>query len=332
MARLHRISLNDQEFTAHPGQKLLDAALVAGVDIPHDCRAGRCGACLTTVRAGITLGGESHQSGVVHACQARVFSDLAVAVESLPPVRQIEARLIRLVDRSADVVELTIALRTQLHILPGQFCRFTFRGYPARLFSPTAPLTGHPPDGRIRLNVKRVNGGRVSPDLGTAIQRGHHVTVEGPYGHAFLRTAETSRLVLAASGTGFAPIWAVGHAALCENPHRSVVIIAGARELKQLYMAPALEFASRFPNVEIILTVENQQAAYPGVRTGRPADHIPPLGPDNIVYAAGAPRSVDAIGQLASAAGAKFYADPFEAAGVEVKDWIARAADWLRAG
>ena len=333
MAKRHRICLNGGlEFTARSGQLLLDAALGSNVDLPHDCRAGRCGACLTTVRSGITLGGETTQNRLVHACQARVFSDLELVAESLPPVSKTEARLVRILNASVDVVELTIAPQSPLQILPGQYCRFAFRGYPVRAFSPTAPLARYVPGDHIRLHVKRIRGGRVSSALGTEIQRGHRLTVEGPYGHAYLRPKLENRLVLAAGGTGFAPIWAVAHAALCENPMRRMVIVAGARELGHLYMAPALEYASRFPNVDVILTVTNAHTTYPGVRTGRPAEHIPSLSADDIVYAAGAPDGVAAAGQLAAAVGASFYADAFEAAGNETTDWITRATAWLRTG
>ncbi len=332
MKKLHRIKLDGQEFTARSGQVLLDAALMACVDIPHDCRAGRCGACLTQVQHGITLGGDTMRGDVVHACQARVFSDLTLAIEQLPPVVQVEARLISVVDLTPGVVQLTIAPEQPLRILPGQYCRFSFHGYPARAFSPTMPLDGQAPGDRIFLNVKRVRDGRVSSRLGGKIRSGHQLTIEGPYGHAFLRTGRRNRLVLAGSGTGFAPIWAVARTALHEDATRSMVIVAGARELRELYMAPALEFACRFPNVRITLTVEEQHSSYQHVLVGRPSDFMPELSAGDIVYAAGAPKSVETIGRLAKSAGATFFSDPFEPAGTESADWLTRAAGWLRAG
>ena len=93
MAIRHQITIDGQSFLAPAGQLLLDAALSNGIELPHDCRAGRCGACMTRVERGITLGGETRQRGMIHACQARVFSDLTLAVEALPPVDRIEARV-----------------------------------------------------------------------------------------------------------------------------------------------------------------------------------------------------------------------------------------------
>jgi CDP-4-dehydro-6-deoxyglucose reductase, E3 len=249
MAKQHQIRLHGDVFTARSGQLLLDAALAAGVDIPHDCRAGRCGTCLTSVQRGITLGGETLHRGVVHACQSRVFSDLSIAVEPLPPVTSIEARVTRVVDVTPDVVEVTIAPDQPLVRAPGQYCRFTFRGFPARAFSPTVPLDGRLRGDLISLNIKRVRNGRVSMNLGSRIKRGHQLTIDGPFGHAFLRPGRHNRLILAGSGTGFAPMWAIGHAALSETPLRPIVFVAGARTARSLYMAQALEAAGRFPNV-----------------------------------------------------------------------------------
>ena len=331
MAKLHRISIAGQEFHARSGQFLLDAALTSGVDLPHDCRAGRCGSCLTRVAAGITLGGETRQAGMVHACQARIFSDLRLEVEALPPPGRIQGKVIRIVDLAKDVVEVTIEPSRKFEMLPGQYCRFRFRGYPARPFTPTAALGTLRDDGLIRLNIKRVRDGRVSPQIGRAIKTGHAVTIEGPFGHAFLRPRSTRRLVLVGSGTGFAPMWAVAAAALRENPARSIVLVAATRKLASLYMAPALDLASRHVGVKIVACVDELPRMHGLLIPGPAINHLPPLDRIDIVYAAGAPRLVDAVGDTAVAAGATFFADPFESAANQQQGWFDSARAWLRA-
>ena len=39
-------------FEAAPGRSLLDAALEQGVDLPHGCRSGTCGACAVEILEG----------------------------------------------------------------------------------------------------------------------------------------------------------------------------------------------------------------------------------------------------------------------------------------
>ena len=332
MAKQHRVELNNETFSAHSGEVLLDAALVAGVDVPHDCRAGRCGTCITRIRRGVTLGGETQHRGMVYACQARVFSDLSLSIESLPAVKRVDGQVMHVVDLSHDVVEVTLRPAVPLDILPGQYCRFTFRGFPARAFSPTAPLDGAPDNGKIRLNIRRLENGLVSANIGKIIKRGHRLIIDGPFGHAFLRPQQSNRLILVGTGTGFAPVWAICDAALKENPARDIVVVTGARTIASLYMWRALGLASRFRNVTVIATLEQGFASHPQLKPGRLLDHIPAMTRDDIVYAAGSPAMVEAMGRLSQQAQALFYRDPFEAAANGSDDWITRALDWLRTG
>lgn len=329
MAKLHKIVLHGETFHARSGERLLDAALVNGVDLPHDCRAGRCGSCLLRVRSGITLGGETPQPGMVRACQAMAFSDLDLEIEPLPPVDRVQGKIVKLADLAEDIVEITIAPSRKLDMLPGQYCQFRFRGFPARAFSPTAPLAT-PHDHRyVNLNIKRVRDGRVTPHFGKSIRPGHAVWIEGPFGQSFLRPRLANRLVLVGSGTGFAPIWAVAAAALRENPTRSIVLIAATRRLASFYMAPALDQVRRFPNVSIIANVEELAQAYGSLVPGRAIDRLPRFLSDDIVYAAGAPALVEGVAETAEAAGATFYSDPFEPAAPQPQGWLESAKAWL---
>ncbi len=332
MATTHTVTLGADTFTVQSGQVLLDGAIASGVDIPHDCRAGRCGSCMTELKAGITLGGETRQRGTIYACQARVFSDLKIEVEPMPQVDSVRATVSVLVDLTPDVVELTITPKKSFTYLPGQYCRFTFNGFPTRCFSPTAALDGSAASGSFHLQIKRVRQGRVSTNLGEKIKTGHGLTIEGPFGHGFLRPGLDNRLVLVAGGTGFAPIWSVADAALRENPRREVVIVVGVRKLSSFYMGAALDIASRLPNVQIIATAEERQCEFHSVSFGIPADQVPELLATDIVYAAGSPVMVDFVGERAQLVGATFYSDPFESAAAGAEDWLTRAITWMRTG
>ncbi len=332
MARLHKICLGNDTFHARSGQLLLDAALLSGVELPHDCRAGRCGSCLTRVRQGVTLGGEGRQFGIVHACQARVFSDLKLEIEPLPPVVRVKGMVVELIEMAEGIVEVTIKPDRRFAVFPGQYCRFSFRGFPARPFSPTSAMTSVASDGLIRLNIKRVRGGRVTPQLGQTIPVGHPVAIEGPFGQAFLRPGLDNRLVLVGSGTGFAPIWAVAATALRENPHRPIVLLAASRTTGAFYMAPALELAHQFPSVSVIAAIDDLPRSQGLLLAGAAIKHLPQVAGGDIVYAAGAPALVDAVGVVADAAGATFYSDPFEPVAQTAPGWLDKARDWLQAG
>ncbi len=178
MSNYKNVSIKGRTFRVRAGDVLLDGALANGVDIPHDCRAGTCGTCMVQVVKGQTVCGETHTQGMVHACQARVVSDLEVEMEDVPEIDTTRARLTGLRELAPDILELTIAPEKSISYLPGQYFRFAFNGFPARAFSPTAAFDGRIGGRVIHLNVKRVRGGRVS-----SCSR-HHDTAGTPAAYA----------------------------------------------------------------------------------------------------------------------------------------------------
>ena len=331
MTRVCTVEVNGERFSAYCGDLLLDAALMSGVDIPHDCRSGRCGTCRVRIVSGRCFGGSDGDPDYVHACQGRIVSDLKVTVEDMPEIVSVPGRVAALVPRAPDVVEVCIALAHPIGYLPGQYCSVQFRGFPPRCYSPTSALEWPCDPGLLRFHVRLLPGGRVSSALGREIAQGHRVKITGPFGSAFLRSHPSHRLVLVAGGTGFAPIWSIAEAAITELPRRELVLVAGARTLASLYMIPALCRLALFPHVAIIPVVSSRQSVSEVVRLGHPADYLPPLSRRDVVYCAGSPAMVESIIGLASAAGARCYSDPFEPAPEQREDvgLLARAADWL---
>jgi NAD(P)H-flavin reductase/ferredoxin len=331
MQKVCKVSVNGEEFSANCGDLLLDAALSNGVDIPHDCRSGYCGTCRVNVASGRAFGGSDGGSDVIHACQARVISDLKVEIEDVPETLTEGGRIVELVRLASDVAEVAIAMPQPVEYLPGQHYKVQFRGFPARCFSPTFPLEG-PFDATIlRFQVRLVPNGRVSSALGRDIRVGHRVKLVGPLGAAYLRTGHRGRIVLVASGTGFAPMWSIAGAAIGERRDCEMAFVVGARTLGSLYMLGALCQLARYPRVAIIPVVSEAQTMSPAVRTGRPTDFVPRLSPSDVVYTAGAPAMVESVARLAKAAGARCYMDPFVPQGREAEERSlqARVAAWF---
>ena len=314
MAKTCTVAVNGQTFQAKAGDVLLDAALVSGVNISHDCRSGVCGSCLTKVVRGSTILGETAVPGMVHACQARILSDLDIEAEEAPEISFADGHVSALRRLAADVVEMTIEPERRLAHLPGQYFNFKFGGFPARSYSPTRPLNRQPRARSITLQIRLHERGKVSGQIGRAIRTGHPVAVEGPYGSAFFREGKTARLILVSSGTGFAPIWTIACAALRENPHRHILVIAGVRTDDTIYMSTALERLVRFPNVDVIVTIGRRPGLSNLVRKGYPNDHLPALSADDIVYACGPGQMIEALTPVAVAAKAQFYSDLFDPA------------------
>ena len=75
-----RLTLDGRDHTVpiRAGDTLLQAALAAGIDAPHNCTQGRCGSCMSWLRSGEVsmaniraLSPRKIERGYVLACQSR---------------------------------------------------------------------------------------------------------------------------------------------------------------------------------------------------------------------------------------------------------------------
>jgi NAD(P)H-flavin reductase len=312
MSKTCKVTLNNEPFLANCGDLLLDSALMNGIDLPHDCRSGICGACRVRLVDGRVFGGHEQGDDMIHACQARVVSDLRIVTEPVPDQVSMSGRVANIARLAPDVIGVDVELPKPLHYLPGQYCKVQFRRFPARSYSPTYPLEGSPDHRLLHFHVRRLSDGAVSSALGRNIRVGHRVKVTGPLGSAFLRPNHAGSIVLVASGTGFAPMWSIAVAAIMERPQRELIFVVAARKLQSLYMHSALCRLALFPNVTIIPTVSEPQSLSLAIRVGKPTDHLPNLSRNDVVYASGAPAMTEHVARIAKAAGAKCHTDPFQ--------------------
>ena len=325
MRQLVSITYNGVTFSAYPGDVLLDAALRAGVGMPHDCRSGVCDACLVRVVSGTTEGGEGPDPGTVRACEVRVLSDVETETEVLQAPSTCRGKVAAITPLGENVLEIAVAPLRPFTVRPGQYVQAEFAGFPKRALVPTRPLDARANDGLMRFHIERRDKGRLSSELGGSIAVGHRVDLTGPFGSASFRRGLQNRLVLVANGVGFAAIWAIADAALREHPQRSMLLIVGGRKLKDLYMVKALGMMATCPNVRIVVTCEERQTLSPVILAGQPTDYLPPLLSRDVVFAAGSAALVDAAGEAAAVSGAAFYGEVFLPAGEEdARGWLSR--------
>lgn len=78
-----RLTLDGEDHTVPiaSDETLLEAALAAGIDAPHNCTQGRCGTCMSWLRNGDVsmasaraLSPRNKEHGYVLACQSRPSS------------------------------------------------------------------------------------------------------------------------------------------------------------------------------------------------------------------------------------------------------------------
>ena len=303
-------TINGTRIGANFGDTLVDAGIGGRILIPHDCCSGQCETCRVTVASGTVDDQGTAEGNTVLACQATIVGDAFITFDDVPVVSKQSGIVSTIRALSPQVLEVIIRLARPFEYLPGQYVSLAFRGFPARDYSPTVRMNGDCNEGELVFHIKRLPDGAVSGQLGTGIQAGHRVQIRGPFGQAFLRDVNSGGvLILVSSGTGWAPIWSMARAACQAGMQRNMIVVAGARDMANLYMRSALDWLVGNGVAEVIATSRIGQGDR--IMPGRPDHYLPLLGHNDIVHVAGAPRFVDTVKRKARNAATRCYADPF---------------------
>lgn len=246
---MHAIRITDgPEFSCGADDTLLRAALRAGLGFPYECNTGACGTCKAELVSGQVaslrpdapgLSERDRGRGRVLACQSRPISACAIKVrlreEYLPAHRpaRFSARLEGWRDLTHDLREFRFSSRDAPGFLPGQYALFYLPG----LESPrTYSMSNVPEDGEWQFVVKRVPGGAGSRALFERVPTGGELTLDGPYGLAYLRVESPRDLVCIAGGSGLAPVLSIVRGAVREPAlrERAIHVFYGARTARDL--------------------------------------------------------------------------------------------------
>jgi len=302
IAPMHRIELNGHILHAAPGATILGAALAQGIDVPNRCRVGGCGTCKCRVMSGqvhqrtdtsYLLTADEISDGVVLACQSEPRSDLVVAVD-MPT--QHGAVIVSHERLRADLSQLWLQLDDPFYWHAGQHMQVAFDGLPglSRTFSAAnAPNA----EGRLRLLIRHIPGGRVGDWLVRTDVSGTRVSVVSPAGD-FGWTNGTDPALMIATGSGLAPILAMLDAALADPAlARPVTVMFGARTEQDLILVDELQrIADQWPHPFRYLPVLSRaDVTWTGERGH--LDDVAPIHVDGNteVWLCGHPDMVDAV-------------------------------------
>src|SRR5579864_8824277 len=82
-------------------QPILDAALAAGLNLPHSCKSGHCSSCRARLRTGeirypgtrpLGLTAAEAEAGNILLCQARPLTDLVLEARFVSAVTEVEIK------------------------------------------------------------------------------------------------------------------------------------------------------------------------------------------------------------------------------------------------
>lgn len=303
--RLATVQINDRTVTATPGETILQAALRGGVDFPNSCRVGGCGTCKCRLtggkvkeltETGYLLTADEIDRGYILACQSVARSDVRLEVDLSPLTeRGVAGKVVERTKLTHDITRLVVALESPIAYRAGQFANVAIEGLPGavRSYSFATPPSD---DGRVEFFVRRVPGGAFSSYVDDYDVVGRSVRVDGPLGDFWLRPSDAP-LLLVAGGSGLAPILALLKEALARGVSRSVTLLFGARERRDLYAtddiaAIAEEWQGAFRFVPVLSDAKDD-ASWTGAR-GLVTDAIDELLEDGAhAYLCGPPAMID---------------------------------------
>jgi CDP-4-dehydro-6-deoxyglucose reductase len=314
-----RVEPHGRSVRVREDQPVLEAALGAGLNLPHSCKSGHCSSCRARLLQGefrypgvrppgLTV--EEERNGNILLCQARPLTDLVVEARLCAPVADVEiktlpSRIAALNLLAPDVMQVLLRLPSveRLRFHAGQYLDVLLESGKRRSFSIASP----PHDSElIELHVRRVSGGGFTERLfgspGTTeapLGVGSLVRIEGPIGQFSYREGHSPILMLA-GGTGFAPLKSMLRHVLETGRDRQIHFYWGARHVHDLYeQARVLEWVRREPRLSFNAVLSEATGAEAArcrvglVHEAVLADHAH-LGAFE-VYAAGPPAMIEAI-------------------------------------
>jgi len=292
---------------------ILDAALAAGIALPHQCRSGSCGSCRAQLVSGTTadvadrvqsLPPAAHRAGVRLLCSTLPDGPCEVQVEArstaAPAAGTVTARVAAIEDAAAGVRRLVLDLDTPLRFDAGQYVLLAVPGIDAtdvgeRAYSIVSPPTD---DRRLVFLVDLVPGGAMGAWLTGRAAPGDRLTVRGPFGGFALHPGRHPALFVA-GGTGIAPVLSL----LDEHRRRfaatrTAVVCFACRSRSRLVAADELDLRRTWMprlTVRIGLSRPDPTDAW----DGPVADPVALIRPDDVAsdvraYVAGPPAMVAA--------------------------------------
>ena len=251
-----RTRTSSHEIECAPRERILYAALRAGVGVPYECATGSCGTCKARARPGTVedvwpqAPGHAYlkrERGEFLMCQGVALGDCEILVPSriesesdtVPGPRHVTGNLSEVRSLTHDVDAFSVELDRPITFDAGQFVVLAapgLAGYRAYSMVNEAAETS-----RLDFVIKHQAGGGFSGWL-EAEREGSTLEVFGPLGKATWRPEEGKDLLCIAGGSGIAGMMSIlthAHASGHFERHRADVFF-GVRTREDVFFADEL--------------------------------------------------------------------------------------------
>jgi len=320
------ISFKGGKIALKGDETILDALLREGHDISYSCKAGACQSCMMRCSSG-EVPAEAQSAlkdtltarGYFLACKCKPENDISVeSIELSESSEPAEISYKKIVSDNVVVLRLTPDAKSSLlEAFGGQYVNITSPENIARSYS----IANIPKiDGCIELHIRKIPDGEFSSWAYDKAEIGDKVSIREPAGECFYFNpdGEEFDILLAGTGTGLAPLYAIAKDALLQNHKGKITLLHGALKFENLYFLEKLrQLAKKNNNFDYIPCVLDGDNIPDYCRVGSFDEIVESyvINPMNMkYYVCGAPDMVELLKKKIFLKGASFsdiYSDSF---------------------
>ena len=239
------------------GQTILDAALRAGVYLPHACGHGLCATCKIEILDGEVDQGDpspfalmdmERDEGKCLACCASPESDLVIEADideepdaECHSVKDFVGVVSKIETFTPRIKAIFLAIENSgIDFQAGQYVNLILPGMEDQ---PRAFSIANPPSApnMIELNVCLVENGQGTAYLHNELKVGDELNFSGPYGRFFVRKSKPEPMIFLAGGSGLSSPKSMILDLLEHKDERPITLVYGARNENQLYYRELFE-------------------------------------------------------------------------------------------
>jgi NAD(P)H-flavin reductase len=236
-----KLLFEDHTIETNQDESVLDALTRSGHVIPFGCRAGVCQSCMLkaekgSIPAAAQTGLNSAQTSLNFflSCQCHPDDDLSIC-------RTDHASMLETTVLSKEFVNdqvIRLRLQAELNYQAGQFVTLWKDDSLGRSYS----LASVPEqDDFLEFHIKVIPDGQFSQFLKNEVAEGDTLQLQGPLGECmYSADDQTQSLLLAAIGTGLAPVYGIAREALAKGHTGDINMIVAARDASNFYLVDEL--------------------------------------------------------------------------------------------
>ncbi len=332
---------NGRDFLVDDGNTILESALDQGIDFPHGCRTGNCGACKSKKIYGdiemspyseFALDEEEEKQGLILACRSVPWSDCEIKIladeendeERNIEIKKLDYKIINLKKITQDVfiLNLKIVNKEIIEFKAGQYAELYIGNCKEKHFS----MANSPNSSELEFHIKTLDGGEVSNYVKNNLKVGDIIKVKGPYGNAHLREKHKGPIIAVAGGTGLAPILSIVKYSQEIGMKQPINVYYGSQTEEELYFLDQFEKMLRVNDNLKFFPVVTEGSKNKNIRKGFVTDAVVQDIKDfdgYKAYLAGPPKMVEVAEEILTSKGIRkvdIHSDAFYTPYDEIKE------------